>query len=83
MADRAVDHTDIDKIKHDIGKLRDDFSGLLNTAAKAGKHSVAQAKELGGEAVEAVQEKISERPITSVLIALGVGALIGALVSRR
>ena len=64
----------------DLAKLKDDLGIQISETAKA-------VKAKGEEAVEAAQKKISERPLTSVLISLGVGVglgmLIGSVMRRR
>ncbi len=47
------------------------------------KKGMATARQQGGEVFDSAQKKIQERPIVSVLIALGLGLLIGKLMDGR
>ena len=81
MDDKTHDTAaDIARLKQDLAKLKDDLGIQISETAKA-------VKAQGEEAVEAAQKKISERPLTSVLIARGVGVglgmLIGSVMRRR
>lgn len=45
--------------------------------------SAAAVKEKGSEVVGAVEERISDKPLTSVLTAAGVGFVIGWLLGKK
>ena len=59
-------------IKDKVGEKIDDMKEVLEAA-----------KEKGGKVVEKAQTTIQERPLTSVLIAFGVGVLVAKLLSSR
>ncbi len=63
-------------------KLMEEAEALL-TKLRAGAAGVAdQVKETGVKAIGSVEHTIEERPVTSVLTALGVGFAIGWLVTK-
>jgi ElaB/YqjD/DUF883 family membrane-anchored ribosome-binding protein len=87
-----------DGISDDVADLQDDVSALADelegTATDAMKRTLRRieesvsdiyelAAEQGGRGVEALERQIDERPWTSVLVAFGLGCLIGKLTSRR
>ena len=47
------------------------------------KENLGAARELGEKALKQAQAKVEENPMTSVLIAFGVGFLIGKFTHRR
>jgi ElaB/YqjD/DUF883 family membrane-anchored ribosome-binding protein len=47
------------------------------------KHRIDSLKEKGADSVEAVEEKISEHPLTVALVAFGIGYVLGKLLSRK
>lgn len=56
----------------------------LADKVRQGAQDVAQkAKQTGTAALEEVEQQVRERPLTSVLTALGVGFVVGMLVTRR
>lgn len=62
-----------------IAKLEDEGKVLMERLRSAGQ----QATEKGGEAVHAVQERIEERPMMAASTALGLGFILGILLSRK
>ena len=52
----------------------------MRSGAREVAHTV---KETGSAALEEVEHQVRERPMTSVLTALGVGFVVGMLLSRR
>ena len=59
-------------LKDKVGEKLEDVKKVIDTA-----------KEKGAQVVEQAQTTIQERPLTSVLIAFGVGVLVAKLLSRR
>lgn len=55
----------------------------IKTGVVEVKHAASVARQKGEEAVEGVQHTIQERPLTSVLIAFGLGLLIARIMDRR
>jgi ElaB/YqjD/DUF883 family membrane-anchored ribosome-binding protein len=52
-------------------------------AADGVKHKLHDLKDHGSETAEAIERKISERPLASVLIAFGIGYVMARLISRK
>ena len=64
-------------------KLMDEADMLMHKV-KAGASDVAgQVKHTGAQVLEGVEHQVEEKPMTSVLTALGIGFVVGWLMSRR
>jgi len=67
-----------------MGNLED---GALVGVARSAEHAVqriaAQGREKVGAALEVPRSYVRENPLQSVLVAVGVGALVGYLIGRR
>ncbi|MDX9911002.1 MAG: hypothetical protein RBS39_04135 [Phycisphaerales bacterium] len=92
-ASRTTIRDDIDAVKSDVNSLVSDTTDLVkhsaeksSEAVKSGIHATSdsvkslaqQASQVHGEACEYVKRN----PTASVLVAIGVGALIGRLFAR-
>ena len=71
--------TAMDLGKHSAGTAKDKLDAGLVELKKAAK----RARKQGEDAVEMASDKIKERPLTTVLVAFGVGILLGKLMDRR
>ncbi len=58
---------------HDVGEK------VAETVHKAGE----ELRRASGESIATLEQKITERPLSAVLIALGVGLLLGKFTDRR
>ncbi len=87
-------HASMKDISEDIKQLKTDVADGVAHAAEKGVESVRQGADAAVAATKRVTEKASEahesmckyvkqNPTTSVLIALGVGALASRLLARR
>jgi ElaB/YqjD/DUF883 family membrane-anchored ribosome-binding protein len=65
--------------KTGAGALRE----KAHSAVDGVKHGLEGVRDRGSESIESLEKKIAERPLTSALIALGVGYMLGRLFSRR
>ncbi len=96
MATRNVEG-EFDTLKDDLGKLRADVSNLSSALKDVTSDTVreqveiiraridsiaADAKLQGRASLDDLTGRIEERPLASVLIAFGVGVLIGKLFDR-
>lgn len=83
-----------DSLADGMGQLKDDASNMAKTAVKTAqagmtevketaRRSLTAAKRTGTEHLEAIADKVSDRPLTSLALAVGVGVLIGMVMSRR
>lgn len=86
--------TDYDKLKEDLAAVRSDLSKISETLGEdvrhrrdngmeAVKRNARAAQEQARRAAEGVSQGVSERPLTSVFVAFGVGMLVGKLFTRQ
>ena len=74
--------------KEQIAQLRDQVQSLMNervtpalsNAADAAQKYVDQAKDVYSDQSEALSERVRESPIIAIMIASGVGYLLGRIV---
>lgn len=69
----------LDLGKHRAGGAREKFEYGVQEL----KHAAVAARAKGGAALDQAQSKIKERPVTSLLIAFGVGLIAGRLLMHR
>lgn len=62
-----------------LGAAHDAGEKVAETVQRAGE----ELKRASSEGVATLEQKITERPLSAVLIALGVGLLLGKLTDRR
>lgn len=78
---------DLDELRADLHKLREDLTKTTQNAYEASRVKAAevgeQARETATETVDHVRECVNERPLTSLLVAAGMGALAGLLFRSR
>ncbi len=90
--DTIVD--DLGTLKRDLGRLMDQMkSGAIDGASETAQELLSQLNERasdlyenmseqGERSVKAITRQVEERPITSLLVAFGVGMIISRLLSR-
>lgn len=64
-------------------KLMQEADALMQKVRTGAKDVAGTVKESGQAALHEVEDTVKERPMTSVLTALGVGFVVGMLLSRR
>ncbi len=64
-------------------KLTQEAEHLMDKVRTGAKDVAATVKEGGVAAMDEVEHQVRERPLTSVLAAVGIGFVVGMLVSRR
>lgn len=89
---------DLKRLRDDIAALSQTIAALTAQQASRGIGAAHDASEkvvesvhkateeirrAGGESIASLEHKITERPLSAVLIALGVGLLLGKLTDRR
>ncbi len=78
---------DIDTLREDVGKLATTLKSLAKDQKDGAYESVrtgaTAAKKKVQETSDVAAHTIEQRPLLSVLIAFGVGTLMGALLGRR
>ena len=77
---------DLAALRTDIKSLWSDAEDMVGTAARKqfanGKATAEKAREQATKAKAVAEDKVKDHPYTAVLVALGVGAVIG-LMQRR
>lgn len=84
---------DLEELRKEYASLKSDFAQMSETISNLASDGVAEgrrqvrtaareSRERGREAVSAVEHEIEERPMTSLAVALGVGFVLGKLLSR-
>jgi ElaB/YqjD/DUF883 family membrane-anchored ribosome-binding protein len=63
----------------DVAALRQDVARLAETVSDLVKHQVADAQENAGAAKGQIEASIERHPMRTVLIAFGIGMLIGRI----
>jgi ElaB/YqjD/DUF883 family membrane-anchored ribosome-binding protein len=96
MATRNLE-AEFDTLKDDLVKLRDDIANLSGSLKDATSDTLRErvgairgrideitsdARAQSRRAVDELADQIEERPLSSVLIAFGVGVLLGRLFDR-
>jgi ElaB/YqjD/DUF883 family membrane-anchored ribosome-binding protein len=96
--DMAELRSSFTKLRSDVTTLLSDALGAGKTVGRTGasavkdqasdavdtvKQRVKDWEERGSESVDALGEKIGEHPVTSALIALGVGFILAKLLTRK
>jgi ElaB/YqjD/DUF883 family membrane-anchored ribosome-binding protein len=79
--------SDVDQISERLGRIKNDIKEVVGLARTLAADKISGIKgsaiESGKAAVGRVSDHIEENPMRSALIAAGVGAVIGYLLSRR
>ena len=69
------------------GKVQDAVGGLTGDAATQAKgkynQAAGQAQSYYGDTMDSVRDFAADQPVTGLLIAAGVGLLVGFLIGRR
>lgn len=88
---------EFDAVKDDLAKLREDIAHLSATLRDTTSETVRdqissirgrldgitdEALDHGRHTLDELTEHIEERPLTSILLAFGIGVLIGKLLDR-
>jgi len=95
QADMARDlEVEFDAIKEDVSALRSDLAALLETVSQRGRTRLRESVEEAGDrldelasrardasqqGVDDLSDHIASRPLSSVLLAFGLGTIIGRL----
>jgi ElaB/YqjD/DUF883 family membrane-anchored ribosome-binding protein len=94
MATKDAETATAETLRDEIERLRADMAAIAGTLKDLGVEGGSKvygrvrerAERVRGEAEQAanaVGQKIEERPLTAVLTAFILGAILGALISRR
>ncbi len=85
MVDRSLDK-EFDVLKNDLGTLKEDVANIAKLLARKGTAQLNDAVD-GGKArvqagVDVLEEQVTARPLTSLLVAFGIGILLGKITQR-
>lgn len=73
---------DLEQLKANMSELMDAFGRQVRGRGRDGLRSLYDVRDRtqaqARRSLEAVEDQVVDRPLTSVLVALGVGVLIGA-----
>jgi ElaB/YqjD/DUF883 family membrane-anchored ribosome-binding protein len=94
MADKDSDTATAEALREEIERLRADMAAIAGTLKNMGieggskvyervREQAERAKGEAEQAATAVGRQIEERPLTAVITAFILGAILGALISRR
>ena len=94
QADLAALREELGKIRTDFGGVIAAMSDASKSGAGEAREKVDlgveklregldAAKDRGAQVLESATKKIQERPLTAILVALGVGLVIGKMLDRR
>lgn len=80
-------HAEVTALQNDLARVRKDLTNMGGTLLDQGRKTFRTASHDVQEKVETsfhtVQGYIKDRPVTSALLALGTGLIIGALWNRK
>lgn len=95
---RSNASADVDALKTDLEAVKSDLSKLMADLTQTGKATAREKKQQATDAIEEYTERsklaakrshdelgdfVSERPITSLAIAAGAGAILARILSSR
>jgi len=80
--DKRLDK-DLETLKGDISKLREDLTGIAQILLEKGKSETEAARDKSKETVESLERQIKEKPMLSLIIAFILGLFLGKLFDRR
>jgi ElaB/YqjD/DUF883 family membrane-anchored ribosome-binding protein len=72
-----------DRIADALKAAEDRVTSALNAAQDAAAQAVDQAEVWATDNAESLREAVREQPLYSVAVAMGIGAVLGALFLRR
>jgi ElaB/YqjD/DUF883 family membrane-anchored ribosome-binding protein len=79
--------SDVEALRADLARLKEDLRSMGGSLADQARGSARSAKDAAtakwDDSVSAVHHQIEERPFTSVLVAFGVGLLVGKILDSK
>ncbi|HUT52796.1 MAG TPA: DUF883 family protein [bacterium] len=67
----------------EVGEVRDKVQSELHDLHSQADQTYQKVREQSGDVREQVVESVEKHPLTSLLVAFGAGAVIGAIAGRR
>lgn len=78
---------DVDSLKSDLNKIKDDLRRLTENAMDRAQNRARSVKATAEgkyeEGRESIEEYIERRPMTSILVAFGVGVLVSKIFDSK
>ena len=85
--------TDTDQLRAELHQIQNDIAALTDSLRKFGaerghegmdavKRAASATERQAKAAVQSVEDQVSERPLQSLLVAFGLGFVIGKLLDR-
>lgn len=85
MADRSIEK-EFDVLKNDLGTLKEDVANIAKLLARKGQaqfnDALDSSKARVQAGVEVLENQITARPLTSLLVAFGIGILLGKITQK-
>ena len=79
--------SELEALRTDLGKVKADLRGLTDVLVEHGRSSAGEVRDRLQErmdsGVEAIQEYVEQRPVTSLLVVLGLGLIVGRLYASK
>jgi len=83
----ATENNEMSQLNEKMGQLKNDFKEVVSLSRQLAGEKMTHLKngavDKSRAAVECVSDSIEANPLRAAMVAVGVGALIGFLVSRR
>lgn len=79
----ALHSTARERVRDHVDDARNRASEAATRGAERVREAAASAAQAGQNALQRVRTTVEERPVLSLLAAIGIGALIGGLFHRR
>lgn len=77
---------EMQRLREDLRKVQGDLQQIAESAVGWGRQSYEQARDLASQRVETgmdqIEQYVRERPITTVLVAFGLGLITGTIFRR-
>lgn len=79
--------SELANLKGDLRKVKDDLRSIADALMNQGRSSATAVRDRVQERVEGgidtIQEYMEQRPITSLLVVLGIGLIVGKLLNSK
>ena len=72
----------LDDVKANLARFGETVDDLLANAGTRGREAVEAVGEMGGSAVENVEDAIREHPLSAIAIAVGLGFVLSSTMRR-
>jgi len=73
---------EVETIAKHLATLRKDIEDLAGSIARAGSHQAERVQDAANETMNSLETAVRRNPVAAVVIALGIGVLIGIVLQR-